>query len=140
MTFPIWMLLAFAVWTMCVLLFTVGVYRWSHILTGRVQIKEFRADSVQGEGWYPRAMRAHANCVENLPVFGVVVFALYVSGVSGAVVNALAGTVLVARIAQSITHVAFVQTNAVAFIRFLFVFAQLVCFIWLAAMVVLHAL
>jgi len=73
MTFPVWMLLAFAVWTMGVLLFTIGIYRWSRILTGRAQIKEFRGDSGDAEGWYLRAMRAHANCVENLPIFGAVV-------------------------------------------------------------------
>lgn len=71
MTIPIWMLLAFAVWTIVVLLFSVGVYRWSRILTGRVEIKDFRADRVEGADWYQRAMRAHANCVENLPVFAV---------------------------------------------------------------------
>jgi uncharacterized MAPEG superfamily protein len=140
MTFPVWMLLAFAVWTMGVLLFTIGIYRWSRILTGRAQIKEFRGDSGDAEGWYLRAMRAHANCVENLPIFGAVVFALYVSGISSEAVNLLAGIVLVARIAQTITHVAFIQTNAVAFFRFIFFFAQLVCFISLAAIVAVHAL
>jgi uncharacterized MAPEG superfamily protein len=48
--------------------------------------------------WYIRAMRAHANCVENLPVFGAIVFGLYVGNVASAFVNALAVAFLVARI------------------------------------------
>ena len=36
MTVPLWMLLGFAAWTVLLLLSTVGVYRWSRILTGRV--------------------------------------------------------------------------------------------------------
>jgi hypothetical protein len=70
MTLPIWMLLGFATWTVVLLLATVGTNRCRRILTRRVPISEFRADLVTGEDWYKRAMRAHANCVENLPVFG----------------------------------------------------------------------
>ena len=76
MTVPVWMLVGFAVWTVLLLLATVGVYRWSRILTGRLPIRSFRADQVEGADWYIRAMRAHANCVENLPVFGAIVFAM----------------------------------------------------------------
>ena len=36
MTVPVWMLLGFAAWTVLLLLTTVGVYRWSRILTGVV--------------------------------------------------------------------------------------------------------
>src|SRR5215210_2675011 len=101
MTIPVWMLLAFAAWTLLLLLSTVGVYRWSRILAGRVPIRDFRADQVVGEDWYRRSMRAHANCVENLPVFGAIVFALYVSRVGGPLVDVLSVSVLAARIAQS---------------------------------------
>jgi uncharacterized MAPEG superfamily protein len=78
MTVRVWTLVGFATWTVLLLLTTVGVYRWSRILTGRVPIRSFRADQVEGADWYIRAMRAHANCVENLPVFGSIVFGLYV--------------------------------------------------------------
>ena len=70
---PVWMLVGFATWTVLLLLATVGVYRWSRILTGRMPIRSFRADQIEGADWYIRAMRAHANCVENLPVFGAIV-------------------------------------------------------------------
>jgi uncharacterized MAPEG superfamily protein len=88
MILPVWMLVGFAAWTVLLLLATVGVYRWSRILTGRVAIREFRADQIEGADWYKRAMRAHANCVENLPVFGAIVFGLYVGNVGSALVNA----------------------------------------------------
>ena len=139
MSIPIWMLLGFAAWTVLLLLSTIGVYRWSRILTGRTPIKEFRADQIEGSDWYRRSMRAHANCIENLPVFGSIVFALYVSQLSGATISYLCITVLIARVMQSLVHVCLTQTNTVAAIRFLFFFVQIVCFVTLIVMVVRHA-
>src|SRR5215510_10109285 len=120
MSVPVWMLLGFAGWTVLLLIGTVGVYRWSRIVTGRVAIRDFRADQVEGADWYKRSMRAHANCVENLPVFGAIVFALYIGNVGGSLVDALARAVLIARIIQLLVHVCFVQTNILAAIRFAF--------------------
>ena len=131
MILPVWMLVGFAAWTVLLLLATVGVYRWSRILTGRVAIREFRADQIEGADWYKRATRAHANCIENLPVFGAIVFGLYVGNVGSALVNALAVAVLVARIMQSLVHVCFVQTDIVTAVRFGFFFVQIVSFLWL---------
>src|SRR4026208_1549025 len=133
MAVPVWMLVGFATWTVLLLLATVGVYRWSRILTGRVPIRSFRADQIEGADGSRRAMRAHANCVENLPVFGAIVFGLYVGNVAGAFVNALVVAVLVARIMQSLVHVCFVQNNTVASLRFGFFFVQIVSFLWLTA-------
>ena len=134
MTVPVWMLVGFAAWTVLLLLATVGVYRWSRILTGRVAIRNFRADRIEGADWYKRAMRAHANCVENLPVFAAIVFGLHVGNVAGALVNKLAVAVLVGRILQSLVHVCFVQTNTATSVRFGFFFVQIVSFLWLIGM------
>ena len=90
MTVPVWVLLGFAAWTLLTLFGGVGVYRWSHILTGRAQIKEFRADVPQGSEWYLRAMRAHANCVENLPVYAAIVVALNATGLHSPTIDVLA--------------------------------------------------
>ena len=136
MTTPVWMLLGFATWTALLLLFTVGIYRWSRIFSGRVAIRNFPADAAGGEEWYRRATRAHANCIENLPVFGAIVFALYVGNVAGTLVDVLATTVLIARIVQSLVHVSFVHTDTVASVRFGFFFVQFVCFLWLIGMIV----
>jgi len=139
MTVPVWVLLGFATWTVLLLLSTVGVYRWSRILTGRVAIRDFRADQVEGEDWYRRSMRAHANCIENLPVFGAIVFSLHIAGVGGSTVNFLSISVLAARVTQSLVHVCLVQTNAVAAVRFAFFLVQLISFLALIVMVVRHA-
>jgi uncharacterized MAPEG superfamily protein len=129
------MLLAFATWTVLLLLATVGVYRWSRILTGRVPIREFRADQVEGEDWYKRAMRAHANCIENLPIFGAVVLALHVGEVRGPVVSYLCIGVVAARVVQSLVHVCLVQTNAVVAVRFAFFITQPIAFLSLTALI-----
>jgi uncharacterized MAPEG superfamily protein len=136
MTLPVWMLLGFATWTVLLLLATVGIYRWSRILTGGVPISEFRTDEIEGKDWYKRSMRAHANCVENLPVFGAIVFALYAGDVANATVNVLTVVILAARIMQSLVHVCLVQTNTVVSVRFGFFFVQIVSFLWLIAIIV----
>ncbi|HET7845500.1 MAG TPA: MAPEG family protein [Xanthomonadales bacterium] len=136
MTIPVWALLAFASWTLLLLLLTVGIYRWTLILAGRVAIRDFPADAAGGADWYKRATRAHANCIENLPVFGAIVFALQVGEVTGGLVDALAVTIVAARIVQSLVHVCFAHSNTVASFRFTFFFVQFICFAWLIGLVV----
>jgi uncharacterized MAPEG superfamily protein len=140
MSVPLWTLLGFATWTVLLLLGTVGVYRWTRILTGRVPIREFRADRIEGEDWYKRSMRAHANCVENLSVFGAIVLALHVSGVDSAVANGLCIVILAARVLQSLTHVSLPQTNSAVSVRFAFFLIQILGFLTLIAIVVDQAL
>lgn len=81
-------------------------------------------------------MRAHANCVENLPVFGALVLTL--SGIRNSIVDGIAIGVLVARVIQSLIHVCFVQTNVVVSLRFTFFFLPLIGLLWLALIVVRH--
>jgi uncharacterized MAPEG superfamily protein len=132
------MLLGFATWTALLLLFTIGLYRWTRIFSGRVAIRNFPADAAGGEEWYRRATRAHANCIENLPVFGAIVFALHVGNVASPLIDALTVTVLAARICQSLVHVCFVHTNTVAAVRFTFFFVQFICFLWLVWLIAGH--
>jgi uncharacterized MAPEG superfamily protein len=134
------MLLGFATWTALLLLLTVGIYRWSRIFTGRVAIRNFPADAAGGEEWYRRATRAHANCIENLPVFGAIVFALHVAQVGGSLVDALAVIVLVARVCQSLVHVCFTHSDTVASFRFGFFFVQFTCFFLLIGMLLYQRL
>ncbi|MNH80172.1 MAPEG family protein [compost metagenome] len=129
MTTPMWMLLGFATWTLLLLMATVGVYRWVRILFSKVPIASFRSDQLEGEDWYRRGTRAHANCVENLPVFGVIVFVISALGVDGLVVNYLSVIVLIARVCQSLVHVSHVQTDRFVAVRFTFFCLQLICFL-----------
>ena len=129
MPIPVWVLLGFAAWTLFILFVTVGVYRWIRILTGRATIAEWRADERQGSEWYRRAVRAHLNCLETLPVYTAIVVALLTAHVNSPILDGLAITILVARICQSSIHLLVEQTNTVAAIRFAFFFMQVICMI-----------
>ncbi len=139
MTIPVWVLLLFAGWTLATLLGTVGLYRWSRILTGRAALSDFRADEQQGSDWYRRAMRAHANCVENLPVYAAIVVAVTASGVRSPLLDTLAVVLLVARVLQTVTHVAVEQTDAVVAFRFAFFLVQIVCMAGMGILVALRS-
>jgi uncharacterized MAPEG superfamily protein len=139
MTIPMWMLLGFAAWTVLLLSATVGVYRWTRILSGRASVSSFRADQVEGEDWYRRSMRAHANCIENLPVFGAIVLALYAAGVGGPVIDVLSSLVLISRVLQSLVHVSHEQTDAFVAVRFSLLCVQLISFVVLIILLVRHA-
>jgi len=139
MTIPVWVLLLFAGWTLATLLATVGVYRWSRILTGRAALSEFRADEPHGSDWYRRAMRAHANCVENLPVYAAIVVTIVASGAQSPTLDTLAVVLLAARVLQTVTHLAVEQTDAVVGVRFAFFFTQIVCMVGMGILVALRA-
>jgi uncharacterized MAPEG superfamily protein len=139
MTIPQWTLLGFAVWTLLVLFGTVGVYRWSRILTGQVRISEWQADRPQGSDWYQRATRAHMNCVENLPVFAAIVLCATAAGADSRLLDLLAGAVLVARICQTTVHLAFAPSDLAASVRFVFFFVQAIGMLAMTASVALSA-
>lgn len=137
MPVPVLVLLAFAGWTLLTLIGSVGVYRWSLILAGRASIAEWRADLPQGCDWYRRAMRAHMNCVENLPVYAAIVVALTVTGLRAPVIDELALALLAGRIGQTIVHIAWPATAVTASLRFALFFLQVACMIAMGVMIVL---
>lgn len=139
MSIPVWVLLGFAAWTLLTLLGGVGVYRWRAILSGRTAIGYWRADREQGDERYRRAVRAHLNCVENLPVYTALVVVLLAAEVSGPLVDALAVVLLVARIAQTLVHVLGPPGDGAAAARFALFFLQLLCMFALGALVVMRA-
>ena len=138
MNIPQWTLLGFVAWTLLLLMATVGVYRWGNILFAHVAIASFRHDAPEGAGWYQRGTRAHANCIENLPVFGAIVYLITVIGLEGPMVNALCIATLAARIVQSCVHISHEQTNAFVAVRFSFYSVQLVSFLVLSVLIALH--
>jgi uncharacterized MAPEG superfamily protein len=139
MTLPQHALLGFALWTLLVLAITVGWHRWSLILTGRAEIHTFAPEAPSGPDWYRRATRAHLNCIENLPVFGAIVFIITTIGLKGPLVDALCIATLAARVVQSCVHISHEQTNAFVAVRFSFYSVQLVSFLALIVMVVKQA-
>jgi uncharacterized MAPEG superfamily protein len=139
MTIPQWVLLGFAGWTLLILCGTVGIYRWSMILTGRARVSEWRADEIQGSEWYRRAMRAHMNCLENLPVYAAIVLCATAAEITGALLSGLSLAFLAARLFQTTTHIFFEQTDRAASVRFGFFFIQVVCMLIMAGRVALFA-
>lgn len=139
MTTPVWILLGFAGWTLLILLLSVGVYRWGRILTGRQRIADFPHDAAGGAPWYQRATRAHANCIENLPVYAAIVLAAQAAAVDTAFLDTLACILLGARVIQSMVHMSFVQTDRVVSVRFSFFFVQFLCMAAMAIDVAISA-
>jgi uncharacterized MAPEG superfamily protein len=139
MTLLQWMLMAFALWTIGVLVFPIGVYRWNLILRGKRGIHSFPADTSEGPDWYRRAMRAHANCVENLPVFGALVALASLTSTASTLLDVLACVVIAARVGQTITHVGFRETAPSVSVRFGFFVAQLGSMVVMAAAIAVHA-
>lgn len=135
MPFYVWVLLLFAAWTIAILTASVGVHRWSNIFSGRKQIREFPADRIEGPDWYRRAMRAHANCIENLPVYGAIVVAALAVNAESPMLDVLASVILAARVIQSTIHIALPITNAAVAGRFAFYTVQIVCFVWMGVLV-----
>lgn len=134
MTLPLLSLVGFSTWTLLLLAATVGVHRWSLILTKRAAVNGFPPDAPVGPGWYQRATRAHLNCVENLPVYGAIVLAVTITEHHGFALDALSVSVLTARICQTLTHVLFVQTERAVTFRFSFYTVQLVAMLWMTAL------
>lgn len=124
MTIPVWALLGFAAWTLFILVVPVGLYRWGNILSGRAAVAGWRPDGQDGSAWYERAVRAHLNCVENLPVYTAIVVTALASHTASPLLDILAVVVLAARICQSSIHMLLEQTNRVVAFRFSFFFVQ----------------
>lgn len=136
MNMPTLVLLAFAGWTLLILFGTVGVYRWSRILTGRATVSEWQANKPQGSDSYQRAIAAHRNCIENLPGYTALVVAIAVFQVESTTLNVLSLVLLGARMAQSLVHIGFEQTENVATWRFAFFFTQIVTMFWMGIEIV----
>jgi uncharacterized MAPEG superfamily protein len=78
------------------------------------------------------AVRAHANCVENLPVYGAVALCTFAARVSTPILDTLALVFIAARICQSLVHMSLAETNLTVLVRFTFFLTQLVAMLWMA--------
>jgi uncharacterized MAPEG superfamily protein len=138
-TTPLWVLLAFVVWTILVLLAGVGIHRWSLILTRRAGPADFPGGVVEGAPAYRRATRAHANCVENLPLFAAIALTAAVAEIDTPRLDQLAIVFLIARVGQTLTHMLFLETHVTVGIRFSFFFVQVGVMLWMAAIIAVTA-
>ena len=122
-------LLGFAAWTV-LLVAGVFLYRGLRFVTG-TPINNWPRSAKPGNdaALVKRMEDAHANCLENLPVFAVIVLAAAAMGRLESIA-ALAPFVLYARIGQSIVHLVGVG-QAHVLVRATFWSVQLGLFIWM---------
>jgi uncharacterized MAPEG superfamily protein len=92
-------LAGFAAWSLF-LLVLMEVLRGRLVLTKAVPANEFRPDNANLSPFMQRLARAHANCMEGLPVFGGLMPVAVLAGRSS-ITDPLAFTLLGARIVQS---------------------------------------
>ena len=123
---PMTALLAFTAWTLF-LVVLVLLYRGPRILTGTPITAWTRGDSMTDPGIIKRITDAHLNCLENLPIFAVLVLAAASTG-KLAVVAPFAAYVFYARIGQSVVHMIGIQPLLVT-VRATFWVIQIVLFV-----------
>ncbi len=91
-------------WTL-LLLVVMELLRSRLVVTGRIAPNAFQPDNANLSPFMQRLARAHANCVESLPVFGGLLLVALVTG-RAAVTDPLAPWLLAARVIQSGIHLA----------------------------------
>lgn len=109
-------LLGFIAWTLFLLLL-MEVIRSKLVLTGAVPANGFNPENTNLSPFMQRLARAHANCLEGLPIFGGLLLLAAVAGKTAAT-DPLAFVLLGARVIQSVIHLASTSATAVT-LRFL---------------------
>lgn len=105
-------LLGFIAWTL-LLLVLMEVLRTRLVVTGRVPANGFDPGNSQLSPFMQRLARAHANCLEGLPIFGGLLLLAVVAGRSS-VTDPLALVLLAARGVQSVIHLISTSARAVS--------------------------
>jgi len=120
----------FIAWAL-LLLVLMEIFRSHLVLTGRAKSNEFKPDNSNVSAFMQRLARAHANCVESLPLFGGLLLVALVTGRTGAT-DPLAPWLLGARVVQSSIHLASTSIVAVnaRFTAFMVQVAIAVYWVW----------
>jgi uncharacterized MAPEG superfamily protein len=87
------------------LIIVMELLRTRLVLLKRIGINEFRPDNSNLSPFMQRLARAHANCIEGLPIFGGLLIVAMITGQT-AITDPLAYTFLAARVVQSSAHLA----------------------------------
>lgn len=104
-------LTGFVGWTLFLLILMESI-RTTLVLSGRVPANGFDPGNSNLSPFMQRLARAHANCIEGLPVFGGLMVVAVVSGKVG-ITDPLAYLFLASRILQSVIHLGSVSATAV---------------------------
>jgi uncharacterized MAPEG superfamily protein len=97
-------LVGLTAWTLF-LVILMEMLRFRLILTGAVVANGFKPDNSNLSPFMQRIARAHANCVESVPIFGILLIAALLTNRTG-VTDLLAPWLLGARVVQSCFHLA----------------------------------
>lgn len=135
LTVPLQALLFFTGWTLALVVVGVASYRLPLVFFGAARANAFPSDQPHGPDLYRRLLRAHANCVENLPIFAVLVIVGHVLLMRDGTFALLAQVVAMARVGQSVAHIASGRSLAVM-VRFAFFSAQVGAMIAMGATIV----
>lgn len=104
-------LLGFLSWTLLLLVLMEAI-RSKLVLSGEVPANGFNPENSNLSPFMQRLARAHANCIEGLPIFGGFMLLAVVAGKSS-VTDPLAYVLLGARVVQSTIHLASTSSLAV---------------------------
>ena len=103
-------LAGFITWALLLLVLMEAIRSWL-VLTGKVPANGFAPDHAKLSPFMQRLARAHANCLEGLPIFGgLLILAIATDRTS--ITDSLAYALLAARVIQSLIHLA--STSVVA--------------------------
>ena len=126
-------LIFYALWAVALVLM-VAADRALLVMRGEAKLNGFASGVPHGSESYWRINRAQINTFENLPIFAAVVLSGWVVGMETATFNLLAVIVVTARVVQSAIHIAS-GTNLAVSLRFAAYAVQLVCVVWMSALV-----
>jgi|SRR6478752_3744333 len=122
--------LLYAAWTLLLPIIYAGTIRVPSIASGRKRADHWeRGKPNDDPALLARMKNAHLNCTENFAAFAAIVVVAALLG-KIAVVDALAGYVLFARVAQSVVHMIGTSLPLIA-LRGLFYFVQVVLMFWM---------
>ena len=130
---PIIAIVLFALWT-ALLALCVPIWRITLVAFGQARTTDFTPGDAHGSPAYWRLNRAHANCVENLVVFAALAVSGLAAGISDPLFGQFCATVVIARFAQTLLHLASGAAPVIA-VRFFTFAIQLVCYVGIAAMI-----
>lgn len=105
-------LTGFVSWTLLLLVLMEGI-RTKLVVTRAVPANGFTPDNANLSPFMQRLARAHANCLEGLPIFGGLMLIALVAG-RPSVTDPLAYVLLAARIIQSLIHLSSTSRVAVS--------------------------
>lgn len=105
-------LTGFIAWSLF-LLVLMEVIRSKLVVTKIVPANGFKPDNSNLSPFMQRLARAHANCIEGLPIFGGLMLIAVVAGKTS-ITDPLAYLLLSARMAQSIIHLSSLSALAVS--------------------------